>query len=197
MCVVSFSPGETITAFSLPGGFVMVATDADLAESLDRYSRLTQAMLLVRASCGSPWSDLTITLPQLKVLGLLLGQGRAVSGRELAGLLGVGPSAVTPLVDRLVDHGYVRREEDLHDRRVTRVLVTDAGVELLRRMMAGRREIMADLLRQLDADELSTVNKALDLLMTAIERSRAASGAMTQASRSAPGEPATAGVSSG
>lgn len=170
----------------------MVATDAALAESLDRYSRLTQAMLLVRASCGSPWGDLNITLPQLKVLGLLLSQGHAVSGRELAGLLGVGPSAVTPLVDRLVDHGYVRREEDQHDRRVTRLLVTDAGVELLRRMMAGRREIMADLLRQLDADELSTVNRALDLLIAAIERSRAAPHAESTAGDSA--EPAATGV---
>jgi DNA-binding MarR family transcriptional regulator len=171
-----------------------MSTDAALAASLDRYSQLTQAMLLVRANCGSPWGDLNITLPQLKVLGLLLSQGHAVSGRELAGLLGVGPSAVTPLVDRLVDHGYVRREEDQHDRRITRLLVTDAGFELLRRMMAGRREIMADLLRQLDAEELATVDKALDLLIAAIGRSQAA--ADPRNAGSAPVQPAGAGVPS-
>lgn len=170
----------------------MVATDDALAASLDRYSRLTQAMLLVRASCGSPWGDLNITLPQLKVLGLLLSQGRALSGRELAGLLGVGPSAVTPLVDRLVEHGYVHREEDMHDRRITRLTVTEGGIELLRRMMAGRREIMADLLRQLDAEELTTVNKALDLLLAAVERSRAASPGPTTAGVSL--QPSVAGV---
>jgi DNA-binding MarR family transcriptional regulator len=153
----------------------VVATDDSLTASLDRYSRLTQAMLLVRASCSPPWSDLNITLPQLKVLGLLLSHGHSLSGRELAGLLNVGPSAVTPLVDRLVEHGYVRREEDARDRRITRSLVTDAGIELLRRMMAGRREMMADLLRQLDADERATVNQALDLLLTAIERQQTAS----------------------
>ena len=155
----------------------MIATDDALAAGLDRYSRLTQAMLLVRATCSPPWNELSITLPQLKVLGLLLSQGRALSGRELAGLLGVGPSAVTPLVDRLVEHGYVRREEDQHDRRITRLTVTDGGIELLRRMMAGRHEMMADLLRQLDADELATVNTALDLLLTAIERAKIAAQA--------------------
>jgi DNA-binding MarR family transcriptional regulator len=127
-------------------------------------------MLLLRANGGPPWSDVNITLPQLKVLGLLLSQGHPVSGRELAGLLGVGPSAVTPLVDRLVDHGYVRREEDRQDRRVTRLLVTDAGLELLRRMMAGRREMMAELLRQLSAEELATVNRSFDILLAAIAR---------------------------
>ena len=171
----------------------MVATDDALSASLDRYSRLTQAMLQVRASCNPPWNELSITLPQLKVLGLLLNQGRALSGRELAGLLGVGPSAVTSLVDRLVEHGYVRREEDLHDRRITRLMVTEDGVELLRRMMAGRREMMADLLRQLDADELATVDKALDLLLTAIERSKLASEA---APAVATAEPVVAGASS-
>jgi len=159
----------------------MLATDDALAAGLDRYSRLTQAMLLIRSSSSPPWNELSITLPQLKVLGLLLSQGRALSGRELAGLLGVGPSAVTPLVDRLVEHGYVRREEDLHDRRITRLTVTEGGMELLRRMMAGRREMMADLLRQLDADELATVNQALDLLLTAIERSQIAAKATASA----------------
>ena len=169
----------------------MVSTDDALAAGLDRYSRLTQAMLLIRASCNPPWNELSITLPQLKVLGLLLSQGRALSGRELAGLLGVGPSAVTPLVDRLVEHGYVRRDEDLHDRRITRLMVTEGGIELLRRMMAGRREMMADLLRQLDADELATVNKALDLLLAAIERSQSASKVV--APDTVTGEPVAAG----
>jgi MarR family transcriptional regulator, organic hydroperoxide resistance regulator len=170
----------------------MVSTDDALSASLDRYSRLTQAMLLIRASCNPPWNELNITLPQLKVLGLLLSQGHALSGRELAGLLGVGPSAVTPLVDRLVEHGYVRRDEDLRDRRITRLMVTEGGIELLRGMMAGRREMMADLLRQLDADELATVNKALDLLLTAIERSQSASN--VAAPNTATAEPVAAGA---
>jgi MarR family transcriptional regulator, organic hydroperoxide resistance regulator len=148
----------------------MTRGDDAIAESLDRFARLTQAMMLTRTSGGPLWGDVNITLPQLKVLGLLVGREQPVSGRELAGLLGVGPSAVTPLVDRLVEHGYVRRQEDERDRRITRLLVTEAGVELLRRMMAGRLEIMADLLRHLTTEELAIVNQSFDLLLVAINR---------------------------
>jgi DNA-binding MarR family transcriptional regulator len=94
-----------------------------------------------------------------------------LSGRELASRLGVGPSAITPLVDRLVEHGLVRREEDRLDRRVTRLLVTEAGLTLLEQMIAGQRDLIADLLRHLDAEELAIVNQAFGLLSLALARS--------------------------
>jgi DNA-binding MarR family transcriptional regulator len=108
------------------------------------------------------------------VLGLLGGRAGAassgLSGRELATRLGVGPSAVTPLVDRLVEHGLVRREEDREDRRITRLLITDQGQALLERMFAGQRELLAGLLHRLDPDELAAVNRAFDLLQQALDR---------------------------
>jgi DNA-binding MarR family transcriptional regulator len=138
--------------------------DALINASLELYSRLSQAMIPTRAACAMPWTDLPITLPQLRVLGVLYPSAGGLSGRELAGQLGVGPSAVTPLVDRLVEHGFVRREEDRADRRITRLLLTDAGLRVLERMTAGRRERMADLLRRLEADELAVVERAFALL---------------------------------
>jgi DNA-binding MarR family transcriptional regulator len=144
-----------------------------LDASLDQFGRLMKSMMLARAGSNPPWNGLNITLPQLRVLGLLCSHEHGISGRELAALLGVGPSAVTPLVDRLVDHGYVRREEDRLDRRITRLLLTDEGMALLNRMTVGRREQMADLLRHLDAEELAVVSQAFELLSLAVERSRA------------------------
>ena len=94
----------------------------DLIEScLAGYGQMMRALLHVRAASGS-WNEVNVTLPQIRVLGLLAGHAEGLSGRALASLLGVGPSAVTPLVDRLVDHGYVRREEDRQDRRITRLI---------------------------------------------------------------------------
>jgi DNA-binding MarR family transcriptional regulator len=145
-----------------------------VAASLERFGRLMKSMMLAKAASNPPWSGLNITLPQLRALGLLCNHEHGISGRELAGLLGVGPSAVTPLVDRLVDHGYVRREEDRLDRRITRLLLTEDGMALLQRMTAGRREQMADLLRHLDAEELAVVNQAFELLSLAAERSQTA-----------------------
>jgi DNA-binding MarR family transcriptional regulator len=159
-------------------GLPSVTSRDDLIDaSLVRFGRLSQAMLMARAAHSPPWNDLNVTLPQLRVLGLLLSHERGMSGRQLAAQLGVGPSAVPPLVDRLVEHGYVRREEDRLDRRITRLLLTEDGMALLQRMTAGRREQMADLLRHLDPDELAVVDQAFELLWLAVERSRAATPA--------------------
>ena len=61
--------------------------------------------LLARARTGDPWAECPMTVPQLRALSLIAAAPTGLSSRELASLLGVGASAVTPLVDRLVDHG--------------------------------------------------------------------------------------------
>jgi DNA-binding MarR family transcriptional regulator len=63
----------------------------------------------------------------------------------LAEHLHVGSSAVSGLVDRLVEHGYLDRHEDPIDRRAQLVSLTPAGVHVLDRI----REFNADLLRTL------------------------------------------------
>src|SRR3954470_1518282 len=71
-----------------------------------------------------------LTLSQLKILMLLSRHG-SVSGGELAGLLGVGPAALSGMVDRLVVQDLIARTEDLHDRRVRRITLTKSGTALI------------------------------------------------------------------
>ena len=75
---------------------------------------------------GSSWFDLDLSMAQFKTL-MLIGSSGGLTGRDLARRLDVGPSAVTPLVDRLVQYGYVQREEDPTDRRVTWTRLLPAG----------------------------------------------------------------------
>jgi DNA-binding MarR family transcriptional regulator len=124
-------------------------------------------------SCGGPalpWADVDLTLPQLKLLGLLARRPDGVTGRELASALGVGPPAVTALVERIVEPGYARRDEDSHDRRVSRVRLTERGRALLERLLAGRQEQLAAVLQQLQPDELESVLRAVNLLRGAAAR---------------------------
>jgi DNA-binding MarR family transcriptional regulator len=153
----------------------MPAGDANtsLDSALDNYGRLMRALHLTRARRGVPWAEFHVTLPQLRALSLLAAREQGVSGRELASLLGVGPSAVTPLIDRLVEQGLVRREEDRVDRRITRLLVTAAGLTVLERMVAGQRELMREVLSHLGPDELETVNRAFTLLYAGVRRAAA------------------------
>jgi len=119
------------------------------------------------------WVELDLTMAQFKALMLVASAG-GMSGRELAQRLGIGPSAVTPLVDRLVQHGYARREEDASDRRVTWTRPTAAGLALFERVSAAGREGLEEVLALLTPAELDLVEQALGALLGAARRAAAA-----------------------
>ena len=109
------------------------------------------------------WCAVDLTMPQLKALFLARAPGGASHG-EIARALGVGLSTVTGIVDRLVDHGLVQRHTDPADRRLSRVVVTPAGTDLVDQLWASRREQLAQLLGNLTLDERSTLINALQHL---------------------------------
>jgi hypothetical protein len=80
-------------------------------------------------------------------------------------------------VDRLVDHGYVRREEDRQDRRITRLLLTQEGAAVIHQMAAGRREVLAEVLQQLEPDELAIVEQAFGLVALGVQRANPSAAA--------------------
>jgi DNA-binding MarR family transcriptional regulator len=112
------------------------------------------------------WIDTEITMPQLKTLMVLYCMGRASMG-ELADALGTGVSTVTGVVDRLVDHGFVMREEDPRDRRVVVVRLTPAGVARGDQLVVAARDRVGRVLAQLSDDDLRRVHDVLSLLRNA------------------------------
>jgi len=149
-------------------------TSNDVARVVDAmvaYSRLAQTLRFAPFAQASFLADLPLTLPQLKALGLIAcADFRGRSGRELATLLGVGPSAITPLVDRLVEHGFVSRQEDPIDRRVLRVRATPEGVHVLERMASIQHEVLAEIVKRIDFDDLPLVERALAVLTDAVNK---------------------------
>jgi DNA-binding MarR family transcriptional regulator len=151
---------------------VPVAAAVSVDSVLYTYRQFMRVLQLERARRGTdPWHECPLTLPQLRALSLIVNADHGRSSRELAEHLGVGASAVTPLVDRLVERGYVERHEDPRDRRVTRLQATDRGVAMLDGWHAIQSDIMRDALQQLSPVELETVNAALLVLRGALERS--------------------------
>jgi DNA-binding MarR family transcriptional regulator len=73
---------------------------------------------------------LELSLPQYRVLSLL-GDGSSASS-ALAGRLAVSPPSVTAVVDGLVARGLVERHADSADRRRLTLVLTPAGLKLLR-----------------------------------------------------------------
>lgn len=96
-----------------------------------------------------------------KALGIIARSGPLPTG-ALAPKLGVRPSAVTAIVDRLEAAGYVRREPDPEDRR--RVLVravTGAGPDL-QAVFADLSREMTEFMRKYDAKEMAAITDYID-----------------------------------
>ena len=118
---------------------------------------------------GPGWFPVDLTLAQFKALMLVASSG-GLTGRDLSQRLAIGPSAVTPLVDRLVQHGYVRREEDSDDRRVSWARPTPAGLAVFERVSASNRDQVEELLAELPPEDAEVVERAVEALRRAAER---------------------------
>lgn len=141
-------------------------------EILNTDRRIYQA---IQAGSSDAWLRVELTIRQLKIL-LLLQASETHSARmgQLAAALRVTLPTITGIVDRLVEHGLVRREEDPSDRRLVVARLTPAGRELVERLQSHGRNQMAATLRRLSVEELRIVARALDLLLTAALGERSA-----------------------
>lgn len=76
------------------------------------------------------WRKITLTMVQFKVLAVVAVH-RRLDSPYLIQHLGVLPSTLTRVVDKLVARGLVRREENPRDRRIVDLVVTEAGSALV------------------------------------------------------------------
>ncbi len=94
-----------------------------------------------------------ITGSQFFVLQKINAKGR-LTVSEVAEKLSVSLSAITALVDRLVQAGLVVRSRDEQDRRLVWLEATQKGKEILARCMEGRKQVAAKYFGQLSDEDL-------------------------------------------
>jgi DNA-binding MarR family transcriptional regulator len=112
------------------------------------------------------WARLGLTISQVRVLAIL-EDVQGLRAGDLAERLGVQPSTVTRIVDRLVQNKLVRREADEEDRRLVRHFVTDSGVAALNQMRSAGRKRFNEFFDRLTDEQLKRVVTALrDLTQT-------------------------------
>lgn len=117
------------------------------------------------------WGKSRITLPLLRVL-VQLRESPGSSTGEIANHLGVTPSAVTGLIDRLVDLSLVRREPHSHDRRVSCNFLEEAGERVLGDAADLGNAFVGEVLDELSEAELSALTDSLEGLWAAAGRVR-------------------------
>lgn len=142
----------------------------ELSERLERaVERMYQQS---RTAAMRDWSEIELTMPQLRALGFLHDAPQRMS--DIAAFLNSSVSSATSLVERLESKGLVRRVHDPVDRRVVMChLTADGEAELDRVWRAHRlhREKMVDVLTP---EELAKVVEAMELLGIAFERHKVA-----------------------
>jgi MarR family transcriptional regulator, transcriptional regulator for hemolysin len=93
-----------------------------------------------------------------------------LSQSELADRLGVEGATMVAMVDRLVKAGLVVRQASKTDRRVKRVVLTDAGNRLYDTVKAVAAGVRKELLLRVDAQQLIMATELLEMLQELIER---------------------------
>ena len=116
-----------------------------------------------------PEGGTRVSAHQARVLALLHPRDPAMVG-ELAEHLGVTASTMSLTLKRLEEAGYVRRDRDPLDRRVTNVRLTEAGV----RVRDGTRELDPErverMLSLLTPEERRDALRGVTLLALAAQR---------------------------
>lgn len=120
-------------------------------------------------------SRLFLTQTTIDVSRTEIGVLRAVSQRpqritELAAGEGVTQPAITRVVNRLAERGWVTRGSDPRDGRAVMVQLTPAGVAAFERLRSEYRALVHEEMATLDDDDVETLARAIDVLDELIER---------------------------
>lgn len=138
-------------------GFPYQATEATL--------RASRALLgIVARSVADALEQ--VTLPQFRVLVVLAGSGPMRMG-ALAARVGAVPSTFSRTIDRMVDGGWVLRQESPQSRREILVDLTKSGRQLVEQVTERRRRQVASVLTSLSSEDQQQVIDALETFSTA------------------------------
>lgn len=99
------------------------------------------------------------------ILSVLVFNRNGMKQREIAEEMGVSPSTISEMVNRLVEDGYVERTEDPNDRRVKLLVLTKKGRLQAEQIVAERLSILEYIFRHIDETEKQQLIVLLDKLL--------------------------------
>lgn len=108
-------------------------------------------------------NKLGVTHTQFMVLMYLRNKGSCKIS-ELAEFMGVKPSAVSFMIDRLEHNNFVLREHDKKDRRVVNISLSEDGQKKLKNVIKERKKIFESSLLKLTEEELLQFAKITERL---------------------------------
>ncbi len=133
----------------------------EIAEALPQRSAALSRLFLTRTS-------ICVSRTEVGVLRNLRAQPRRIT--ELAAEVTVTQPAITLLVNRLAQRGWVRRVPDPSDGRAVLVSLTPAGEQTFDQLRAEYRAMLHEEMATLDDAEIGTLADAVEILDRVIDR---------------------------
>lgn len=145
------------------------AIGTEAQETAARLSALLRHLFLYdRGNLLQVIEECGLSMTQCKALLELGGLGEATEPRqvsELAEAFGVSVPSMSRAVDALVRQRLVTRVEDVEDRRVRRVAITEKGKKLVETLLVVRQAGMEAFAASLTAPQRRKLDSAIDSLM--------------------------------
>jgi len=138
---------------------MVTAIDGLLREIARAHRKPTQA----------PARDLEVTVGQIHCMRAVERLGEPTMS-ELAEALRFHPSTLTTLVDALVERGLVERRDDVDDRRIVRVTLTEKGKRRRAKHREAMRARLRELMGEISDEDLRRIHGALTILRNAAAR---------------------------
>ena len=107
-----------------------------------------------------------LSMPQFSVMMQLHHRGNCAIG-DISERFDITNAAASQLVDKLVQGGFIKREEDPQDRRAKMLNLTDKGRKLIQRGIEERYRWVDDLAGKLTLEERAKVTEALNFMTRA------------------------------
>jgi DNA-binding MarR family transcriptional regulator len=119
----------------------------------------------LRRSAGRGFDSARLTESQSELLWLV-GRRPGISVRAAAAELGLVPNTASTLVSKLVANGLLIRTVDDTDRRACQLRLAQPSQQIVDASRAARRALLAEVLSELDDDQIDSLTKGLEVLDT-------------------------------
>ena len=123
----------------------------------------------LRRSVGRGLDSARVTESQSELLWLV-GRRPGISVRAAATELGLVPNTASTMVSKLVASGLLIRTVDETDRRACQLRLAEPTQQIVDASRAARRVLLAEVLGELDDDQIDSLTKGLEVLDTVARR---------------------------
>lgn len=109
-----------------------------------------------------------IPLSYVQVLAAL-NEKEKMSVSEISNRFDIAKPNITPLIDRLIEAGYVKRVRNTEDRRVVFVVIEEKGREKVESVVEALAESIKGWSNEITPDKLTKLSEAIETLRDTLE----------------------------